>query len=372
MITHSIAKKLKLALASSCFVFAGVVAQAAEVVSMKTTTIFACGKLFDIQANAAGLTAEDRAAIVQKNLDNALIAAKHRAPEAVRVVMMNRNPVVTLDGFYLITADGNSAARAGVTQLELADKWANSLRSCLTDKVAIANYLAMLTGNFKTETKTITAFLGHREDIVVAPHDMTLPVQLPCSLQGASAKLGDRIEAVLRTDVPMGPGFATYLPAGTRAIGELVYASNYVPNNYGGRKALTPWFFSLRTPDNKDIPIDAYLIGDINLWKNVKTKPSQAICTEQSAGAKEALREENLPLEAMPGDVVGAWRGRPIAVSNSLGFVGEPGYRSNNLQYNGLIIPSNSFRTIPSGSQMLLQLAGTTAISVNSGGREAL
>lgn len=371
MITYSRFNRLKFMLAAWCALACTNGVQA-ETVAVKTTTIFACGKLFDIQANAAGLTAAERASIVQKNLDNALVAAKNRTPSAVKVVMMNRNPVVTLDSYYLITADGNSAARAKMTQMQLAEKWADNIRVCLADKVAVANYLAMLTGNFKEETTTVVEAVGPREDIAVAPFGMTLPVKLANSLKGATARAGDPVEAILRTDVPFGPGFATYLPAGTRAIGELVYASNYVPNHYGGRKALTPWFHSLKTPDNKDIPIDAYLIGDINLWKNVTTKPSAAICSVHTEGFREALREENLPLEAVPGEVVGAWRGVPTGLSNSLGFAGEPEYRSSNLQYNGLIVPSRSHRMIPAGSQMLLQLASTTAISVNSRGRESM
>ena len=183
---------------------------------------FACGQLFDIQSNAAGLTAAQRAAIVQRNLDNALVAAKDCEPSAVRVATMNRNPIVTLDNFYIVTADGNSAARAGITQLQLAEKWANSLRDCLADKVAVKKYLSMLTGNFPK--KTATASTGSREDVAIAPRGMDFPVQLGFSLRARTAKLGDAIQAVLRTDVPLGPDYTTYLPAGTKAIGELVYA----------------------------------------------------------------------------------------------------------------------------------------------------
>jgi hypothetical protein len=371
--TYLRANGLKLALVSFCLLMTGITCvQAAEVMATQTTTIFACGKLFDIQANAAGLTADQRCVIVQKNLDNALVAAKNRSPSAVRVSMMNRNPIVTLDGFYIITADGNSAARAQLSQMQLAEKWAESIRICLADQAAVANYVAMLTGKFKTAETTTAPITGNRGDIVVAPHETTLPVRLTSDLQGLTAKLGDPIEVVLRSDVPLGPDYATYLPAGTRALGELVYASNYVPNHYGGRKALTPWFYTLRTADNKDIPIDAFLIGDINLWKNVKTKPSDAICVEQTKGAKASLLEEGVPLEAVPGDVVGAWRGRELVTSNSLGFVGLPGYRPSNLEYNGLIIPRNSAREIPAGTDMLLQLGGTAAISVNSPGRPSM
>ena len=38
--------------------------------------ITACGDLFDIDSNAAGMTASERAQKVQSNLDNALVAAR--------------------------------------------------------------------------------------------------------------------------------------------------------------------------------------------------------------------------------------------------------------------------------------------------------
>ena len=56
---------------------------------------------------------------------------------------------------------------------------------------------------------------------------------------------------------------------------------NFVPNHYGGKRALTPHFYALRTPDNKNIPIDGYLVGDIGLWKNVETTPIDTSCVEE-------------------------------------------------------------------------------------------
>src|SRR4029077_1875388 len=102
-------------------------------VAERATVMGACGKLFDVDANAAGITAQERAAIIQKNLDSAIIHAKNRTPSAVNVMVVNRNPVVTLDGFHIATADGNSAARHRTTQMQLAQEWANSIKFCLAD-----------------------------------------------------------------------------------------------------------------------------------------------------------------------------------------------------------------------------------------------
>ena len=91
--------------------------------TVETTKIMACGPLFSIDANADHKTAALRASIVQRNLDSALVASKNRGPSAVRVSIQNNNPIVTLDNFYIVTADKNSAVRAGVSQNELAEQW---------------------------------------------------------------------------------------------------------------------------------------------------------------------------------------------------------------------------------------------------------
>jgi hypothetical protein len=357
------------ALLAATFCSAAPASKAEDVTVTTTTTIFACGKLFDIQANAAGLTAEQRAAIVQKNLDNALIAARNRTPETVQVAMMRDNPVVVFDGYYIVTADGNSAARSGMTQTQLAQKWADSLRHCLADKEAVTKYLSMLTGQF---SKTSFGNEGiAREEVAVAPYGMSFPIQLSQSLRARTARLGEAVEAVIRTDVPFGPDYSTYLPAGTKAIGELVYAKDYAPNHYGGRGALTPHFYSLRTPDQKDIPIDAYIVGDINLWKDIKTEPVKTVCIDATPAFGKDMRQENLPVEPVAGKMTGAWRGHAL-YGELLGFAGEPQYRTNNLQYNGLIIPNRSRGVIPAGSQMVLRLASTSSIAVVSQGREQL
>jgi hypothetical protein len=101
------------------------------------TTIMACGPLFSIDANADNKTAAQRAVIVQKNLDNALVAAKNKGPNCVGVVMMNHNPVVTLDHYYIVTADENSAIRNGISQAQLAERWADSIRRCLMNTAMV-------------------------------------------------------------------------------------------------------------------------------------------------------------------------------------------------------------------------------------------
>src|SRR5277367_5857197 len=116
-----ICKKLKLSVVPALMLAAcSLPAWSADTfLTEQSTMISICGHLFEIDSNAAGMTAQERAQKVQLNLDNALVAAKNRSPSAVRVEVLNRNPVVTLDGFLVVTADGNSASRANMSQTRL-------------------------------------------------------------------------------------------------------------------------------------------------------------------------------------------------------------------------------------------------------------
>jgi hypothetical protein len=330
-------------------------AKADQVVEARTTITGACGKLFSIDSNAAGMTAEERAVIVQKNLDNALIAAKHRSPDAVKVAMMNNNPVVTLDNFYIATADGNSAARNNMTQLELAQKWADSIKFCLADANAINNYLSMLTGRYAQ--KTTTASITINKDVAVAPRGMAFPVQLGTTLATAAAMPGDKVQAVISTDVPLGPNFTSYIPAGTVALGEVMSAAPYNTNNYAGKHALTLSFYALKTPDGKEIPIDAHIQGGVNSWRYVSVNPIAPICCGEKATRIEARDEYGnlkiIALTAGKGEIAGAWRGMPQDQQTQEGF-------------RRLLLSDRSGLVIPAGEPMFLQLNATTSIAVNS------
>jgi hypothetical protein len=335
------------------------------------------GDPFNIKANAAGMTADERAVIIQKNLDRALETTKNLSPDAVGTAVINRNPVVLFDGKLIATADGNSAARLNLTQTELADEWARALQKFVTNyKVEKERRLTFENTNMKTANFT-------REDIAVLPRDMMLPVALKSSIFPLKAGCGDQIEAFLTTDVPIGPTFKTYLPKGTLLLGELVPAKDYMPNKFGGGDALTPHFFTIRTQDGRDIPIDGHILGDLNQFKSISTLPTKATCCESAAPAvttvinrnNDLLTVENKVETATSGEVQGAWRqnanwytgwkGYPNHYMD-LGYSGLPSYRSNNLSYNGLIIPKHTRRIVPEGVPMMLQLATTTSVAVAS------
>lgn len=329
-------------------------ANAQNVLASRTTVISACGKLFAIDSNAAGLTAEERASIVQKNLDNALIAAKHRSPDAVRVSMMNRNPVVTVDNFYIVTADGNSAARAGMSQMQLAQKWADSIRFCLADAAAINNYIAMLTGKYATKQ---TASLTINKDVAVAPFGMNFPVQLATPLALDAARPGDQVQAVVSQDVPLGPNFTSYIPSGTVALGELTSAAPFNPNNYAGKKALTVNFYAFKMPDGKEVPINGHILGGVDTWRYVSVNPVVPVCCGDKKNRVEVRNEygtlKTVALTGVKGEIGGAWRGLPVDQQTHDAF-------------HRMLLTDNSGLVIPAGEPMFLQLNATTSIAVNT------
>jgi hypothetical protein len=329
--------------------------QAETIVASRTTVIGACGKLFAIDSNAAGMTAEQRASIVQKNLDHALINAKYRSPDSVKVGMMNRNPIVTLDHFYIVTADGNSATRAGMSQRQLAQKWADSIRFCLADANAINNYIAMLTGKYAVKQTVSSVTIN--QDVAVAPAGMNFPVQLASALVLDSARVGDPIQAVLSTDVPLGPNYTSYLPAGTLALGQLVSAEPFVPNHFGGKNALTFNFYAFKTPDGKDIPINGHILGDVDKWRYVSLNPIEPNCCGEKT-TKVLLHKpdgniETVSLTGVRGEIGGAWRGMPVDQQTQSGF-------------RRMLLTDTKGLVLPAGEPMFLQLNATTTIAVNA------
>jgi len=339
--------------------------------AITTTQIMACGPLFSIDANADHKTAAERASIVQKNLDNALIAAKNRNAAAVRVAFQNNNPIVTLDNFYIVTADKNSAVRAGLSQEELAQKWANNLKHCLSDSAMVTKYISSLTGKFTSEK--ISTRNMNRTDVAVLPWGTCLPVAVEQDLHLADATLGTPITLSLVTDVPMGPGYATYLPAGTLALGEMVDAEPNNPNNLAGHHALMAHFYALQTPDGAQIPISGHILGGVNSWRAASINPlqptvdtrvqarlyadvNQGVSMNGTGGSKmfssSATPEIKQP-GAFPGVIAGAWRGAEEDTMVQAGFPKTLFSKHCNL-------------VLPAGERMTLQLSSTSTIAINS------
>lgn len=310
-------------------------------VAETASVVGACGKLFDIDSNAAGLTAQERAAAIQKNLDYAIVHAANRKPEAVKVLVVNRNPVVTLDGFHIATADGNSAARNNMSAMALAQKWADSIKFCLADAAAIDKYLSMLTGNYKK-----IAVAPKSEIVAYLPAGDFLPIKLVTPVDSEVSRIGDTVQAVLTTDVPLRTSqsateFEAYLPAGSGLIGHLVDGSNA----YTGKNAFSIRFDELRTPDGSVVPIIGHIFGGVGSWVAWNTHP----LTVEAASSPRAMTG----LLASKGTICGGWRGDQIGAGLDVPF-------------QKMVMTRKAGVAIPAGESMMLQMSAPTAIALCS------
>ncbi len=102
--------------------------------------------IFENKVASAGMSVEQKAAAIQQNLDNALVAAKDRSAASVSIVYVKGIPVITLGGFQVCTVDADNSRLAGVTPAVLAQRWADALKNSLQNTKSINDYVAQLTG----------------------------------------------------------------------------------------------------------------------------------------------------------------------------------------------------------------------------------
>jgi len=270
--------------------------------------------IFSVPA-AGGLTADKRAAAVQQNLDNALVAAKDRGPSSVNITYVKGIPVITLGGYQVVTVDSASAKSTGSSPALLAKKWADSLRESLRDQASIQSYVGQLSGDyFASAPSTINAPApqqqpaynpnqqpqqgydqsqntyqaqtpyqqpapyqqqapygqpqgGYRQGrITYAPAGLVIPISLSSGIATQVAKAGDLIQASVSQTVMLGD---STIPAGSTIVGTITEAKG---GTYLGRAgSLDIKFNRLRTPDGTETPIAAHLIGGIGKYTGTGT-----------------------------------------------------------------------------------------------------
>ena len=182
---------------------------------------------------------------------------------------------------------------------------------------------------------------------------MLFPVKLVTPINALSAKYGDKVEAEVSHDVPLPPSYASYLPAGSIAEGELVSAKPYTYNNYAGKDSFTVKFFAFRTPDGRIIPIEGHFLGGLNTWRAITIQPSVAEC----CGNSTVLKNNSIVsvhVQPSKGDIVGGWRGLRSEEMYDIRFPRLVFSR----KHPALIVGS--------GEPMLLQLDSTTTIAVGA------
>jgi predicted Zn-dependent protease len=105
-------------------------------------------QVFVMQAPAGGFTAHERALIVERNINNALMSTTDRSPNTVEIVPINNLPVIRIAGKHVVTIDSNSAKVAGTTMTALAEQWAGNMKAVLAKTDQVNTYLASLQGDF--------------------------------------------------------------------------------------------------------------------------------------------------------------------------------------------------------------------------------
>lgn len=249
-----------------------------------TSVKIAGSQAFVVPAGAGSMSADKRAETMQRNIDNALVASTNHGPSAVGITYVSGQPIITLGGFYVCTVDSATAQKLGLSSSVLAQRWANGLKSSLSDKAGVEQYVAHLSGSTSAQAGTATTNAGsypyyQQGRVVYVPKGMMLPVTLKTGITSESAKTGDRIEALLSEDVQLG---SYSLPANSTLMGQVTSA---VPGARLGKSGtLGIKFNKLRTPDGAEIPITAHIIGGIGKYSEIA--PETDLYKGETTGTK--------------------------------------------------------------------------------------
>lgn len=322
-------------------------------------------------ASAGGFTSEKRAAQVQENLDNALVASTDKTPSAVGIAYVSGMPVITLGGYNVVTVDGASARALSTTPALLAQKWASSLRDALKDQSSISAYVSHLNGDFQSSAPPVAAqapmpsynnsatFQAQspaapvyaQGRVVYAPAGMVIPATLKTSVSSELARAGDVIQAEVSQAIILGD---TQIPVGTTLLGQV---SDAEAGKYLGRTgSMAITFTRLRTPDGMEAPITAHIMGTVDKYA--------------TTGAQgDTLKGETWKgkvVQAGVRSLVGAGTG--AALGTAVGAIANGGRGAGRGAWSGtaigagvglaqsLLLRKGSNVTVPSGTPIKLQL----------------
>jgi hypothetical protein len=352
------------------------------------------------RAGAGSMTAQARAEAVQKNLDNALVAAQDRAPSAVNIVYVKGLPVITLSGYQVVTVTTADAKAYATTPALLAKRWADAIRHQLTDQASIHDYVAQLSGDYASSAPPVRqappqqAAQGgagnyyqtpqqqqmnqgyvqqqqgygqqggmpmQRGRVVYAPAGLTFPVSLNTAIATQVAKPGDMLQATISQPIYLGDN--TAIPAGSVVIGQVTEAK--AGGFFGRSGRLTFKFNRIRTPDGVETPITAHLAGGI-----------EKFATEGNDTIKGETMKNKFASAGIRG-LVGAGTG--AALGTAVGAIAGGGRGAGRGAWSGTAIgggvgavTSMTTRkgrdvTIPSGQQLQLQLDAPATLSAGGG-----
>ncbi|HEY9777268.1 MAG TPA: hypothetical protein V6C81_26130 [Planktothrix sp.] len=321
-------------------------------------------------APSGGLSPDQRARTMQKNMDNALVAATNKGPSSVAVTYVNGQPIVTLGGFYVCSVDAASAKRSGLTASALANKWAANMKTALRNPTSVHAYIAQLEGSSKapqagTTTTQAGSYPYYRQgQVVYIPAGMTLPVSLGASLSSQNARTGDRIEAKLAQDVNLG---SAVIPAGSLLEGRITDAK--AGERMGKSGTLGFKFDKLLMPNGSETPISAHIIGGLEKYSEVG--PQSGVY--QGEGTTKKV--EQAALRGAIGAGAGALAGTTIgAISSWHGYGTGRGAVAGTViggalgVADSLLLRKGSDVNMQSGQTLKLQLDAPASVALSSSG----
>lgn len=325
--------------------------------------------VFSVPSPVGSMSTDQRARVMQKNIDNALVASTNRTPDTIKVTYVNGQPVLTLGGFYVCTVDAASAKKLGLSSPSLlAGRWAASMRSALRDPSAVSSYLAQLQGTTSAQAGTTTTQAGsypyyRQGHLVYIPAGMTLPVTLSTSLNSGTAKVGDRVEAMLAEDVNLGE--AT-IPAHSVLVGQVTESESGKRMAKSGMLGFK--FTKLRTLDGAETPISAHIVGGMNKYGEVAAQ------TNIYQGETGKTKAEKAAIHGAIGAGAGALLGTTV------GAIASHGYGTGRGAVSGAVIggalgvaESLLYRkgadvNLSSGQTLKLQLDAPASLAISANG----
>lgn len=345
-----------------------------QALSADATVRIGGASVFTIPAASGEMTVEGRAAIVQRNLNGALIGAENRSPSSVAVIYQKGVPIVTLGKYRIVTVDATSARVVGTTPASLASRWAGSLRRALADTDNVDTHIAQLTSGVRgggagpgtagsASPVVMQTSPVHQGHLVYIPAGMMIPAKLSNSVSSEVAQPGDVIKASVSEAVNLENGS---IPAGSMLIGEVV--SSEAGQRMGKSGELTLRLTTLRTPDGVETPITAHIANSAGGYAQVPNGPgttlkgetthnkieSSAIRGAIGAGAGALL---GTTIGAIAGGGHGAGRGAlaGVIIGGGLGVA------------DALLLRKGANVVLPSGQQLQVEFDSPAQLAGCSG-----
>jgi hypothetical protein len=375
-----------------------------------------------------------RAATIQDNLDNALVAATDRTPASVNITYVKGTPVITVGGYQVITITTADSTAFKTTPALLANQWADKIRGALVDQASINSYVAQLSGTYtasappaktanyppasatqysgsqvvgNSQSPNTPASLAQPAQGNFAPNNnrpydsynansnpgnnnyapqnppadssqngsagqglrqgriayaqagQIIPVTLTTSIATQVARVGDLIQATISQSITIGD---SSIPAGTQVLGQVTDAKAGGRLTHSGKLQIK--FNRLRLPDGSETPITAHIVGSVGKYAEVGGDQSDELTGETTKNKVGSVAFRGL---------LGAGGG--AALGTAVGAIAGGGFGAGMGAWSGaaiggglgaadsLILRKGTDVTIPSGTNLKLQLDSPVAIS---------